>query len=711
MTFGNNGLSTLTFGDFRLDPANLELHKHGLRIHLAQQPGRILAMLASRSREIVTREELRRELWCEDTFVDFEHGLNNCIKQVRAALNDDAANPRYIETIPRRGYRFMAPVEAVKVAGIVAEPAEEVQAAGAAADAAVADSGSVKRHGKVNWIAVGAVALLVGLAATLYEAREQRVRADARFKDLRAVANSLMFDVHDSIQDLPGSTPARKLVVERALAQLDNLARDAGSDASLQRDLAMAYEKAGTVQGNPFGANLGDTQGALNGYRKALGIRQSLLKANPNSIDETIALARVERLTGAVLANRGEPDSVRQLKVALETAEQASRIAPSNPAVLQELQASYYLLAVVLDGDGDYQAAVGYLRKELPIAEDRARGAGGDRALRREPGRVEAKLGYALARMGSRKEGMEHTRRGIQVLETLAADETDAESSRWLGMAHWMMGDILLMESDAAGARRNYEEQRRIAKALAEADPANAVIQYDLGCASARAGNANALAGNQASGLEMMNQAAGMLELQLARDPAYTEPRYCLAASFIWMGEALGRMGEDGRALESYQKGLAIWKELAGHAKGTAAEADVALFYARMGAALAKLGKGEAASQEYERALGIVEPIAAADTSMIEAQYVVADAYSGLGELSQILASDGRVSVQQRMRYWSEARAWYQRSLDVWGRMLNPGARTPVGFASGNRRRVARELASCDAALGAMKRRELARAG
>lgn len=103
----------LAFGDFRLNTRGLELRKDGIRIRMRQQPARVLALLARRSGDIVTREELQSELWGEDTFVDFERGLNNCIKQIRQALNDDPANPTYLETIPRQGYRFLARVESM----------------------------------------------------------------------------------------------------------------------------------------------------------------------------------------------------------------------------------------------------------------------------------------------------------------------------------------------------------------------------------------------------------------------------------------------------------------------------------------------------------------------------------------------------------------------------------------------------------------------
>jgi len=551
-----------------------------------------------------------------------------------------------------------------------------------------------------------AVTVLAGLAITLREAqiaREQQARAEARFNDVRALANSLMFDVHDSIQYLPGSTPARKLLVARAQRYLDSLARDAASDASLQRELATAYEKVGTVQGNPFGANLGDTQGALDSYGKTLAIRESLWKANPNNVDDEVALARSQRLIAAVLGNRGDPTSIPKLRHAVATAERALQIAPSNPAVLQELQAGYYLLSTLLDGAGDYQAASGYLQKELPIAEARLRAAPDDRVLRRELGQAHVKFGYALARLGSRKEGLDHSHRGIQILESLAVDGTDAESSRWLGMAHWMLGDILLLDGDAKRALQSYYKQLRIVEPLATADPTNAVLQYDFGCAHARVGNALAILGDRRSGLVMFNRAIQMFEAQLARDPVYIEPRFCLAASHIWMGEAFARTGNTAQALSSYQRGMAGWVPLALHDEGTATQAVIAGFRTKIGLLLAKMGKRDQSSEEAQRGLKIAQSITAANPNILEAQYNLADAYSGLAQLSQMQALDVSQPVEQQIRYWKEARSYSQRSMDAWQRIHNPGARTPVGFACGNPRKVALEIAKCDAALARLR--------
>src|ERR1700716_2187028 len=99
------------FGIFEVDLNALELRKHGLRLKLPEQPFQILVMLLERPGEIITRDELRNRLWQTDTFVDFDHGLNNAVMRLREVLGDSSDNPRFVETIPRRGYRFIAHVD------------------------------------------------------------------------------------------------------------------------------------------------------------------------------------------------------------------------------------------------------------------------------------------------------------------------------------------------------------------------------------------------------------------------------------------------------------------------------------------------------------------------------------------------------------------------------------------------------------------------
>src|SRR5579864_8560059 len=108
-----SSVRTVRFGVFEVDLRAGELRKKGIRIKLQGQPFLLLITLIKQRGELVTREELRRTLWTEDTFIDFDHSLGTGVNKLREVLGDSAANPRFIETLPRRGYRFIAPIEVV----------------------------------------------------------------------------------------------------------------------------------------------------------------------------------------------------------------------------------------------------------------------------------------------------------------------------------------------------------------------------------------------------------------------------------------------------------------------------------------------------------------------------------------------------------------------------------------------------------------------
>lgn len=116
MALEKRSSGVLWFGTFEVDVRAGELRKQGKRIKLQEQPFQVLAVLVQRSGEVVTREELRKQIWPEDTFVDFDNSLNTAVNKLREALGDSADNPRFIETLPRRGYRFLAPIHGIRVA-------------------------------------------------------------------------------------------------------------------------------------------------------------------------------------------------------------------------------------------------------------------------------------------------------------------------------------------------------------------------------------------------------------------------------------------------------------------------------------------------------------------------------------------------------------------------------------------------------------------
>ena len=185
---GSSG--AVRFGVFEADLKAGELRKHGIRIKLQDQPFEILAMLLERPGELVTREELRLKLWPADTFVDFDHGLNNAINRLREALNDSADAPRFIETLPRRGYRFIAEVNGcAKTASRNIAPTECVETKEAPGtlreERAAATKPSLDRrsHRLGRWgFAAASVGIAVALILGLYLDRQRLFGTNARAK-------------------------------------------------------------------------------------------------------------------------------------------------------------------------------------------------------------------------------------------------------------------------------------------------------------------------------------------------------------------------------------------------------------------------------------------------------------------------------------------------------------------------------------------------
>src|SRR5258708_14806660 len=156
------GPEVVRFGDCALDLRSGELIRDGNRCLLPDQPFRILALLLRHPGSVVTREDLRREIWRDDTFVDFEHGLNAAVKRLRAMLGDSATAPRFIETLPRRGYRFIGDLAPVPETLDPSVPAEAAPAR--------------RTRVRAAW-AGGILLLVVALGAVLLRQPARSVRA------------------------------------------------------------------------------------------------------------------------------------------------------------------------------------------------------------------------------------------------------------------------------------------------------------------------------------------------------------------------------------------------------------------------------------------------------------------------------------------------------------------------------------------------------
>jgi eukaryotic-like serine/threonine-protein kinase len=236
-------------------------------------------------------------------------------------------------------------------------------------------AGKFVRRNRYLLAATAAFTLLVFLGVTVIlreaqVARVQEARAERRFNDVRSLANSLLFEIHDSIRDLPGSTAARKLLVDRALLYLDSLAQESSGTPGLQRELATAYERVGDVQGNPYYANLGDTSGAIASYRKALNIMLALADTNRGSYEDRTTLVEIYMDLGIALEAAGDfTASLDALQHSYPIAKRLVRERPNNPQAQEQLAGVCFILANGLADIGNIPRSLDYYRQSATIRE------------------------------------------------------------------------------------------------------------------------------------------------------------------------------------------------------------------------------------------------------------------------------------------------------------------------------------------------------
>jgi TolB-like protein/DNA-binding winged helix-turn-helix (wHTH) protein/Tfp pilus assembly protein PilF len=242
----------LRFGVFEVNLAAHEVRKHGVRVKLAGQPFEILTLLLEHPYQIVTRVRLRERLWPADTFVDFEHSLNSAIKKLRAALGDSPENSRYVETVPRVGYRFIAPVERLTPPAALSPPVSEPPSLGAPSD------GVHRFLGRRGYAAAAALAVLAA-TAVLYSWRSAASRRAAPpgnivlavlpFENLSGDAQQEYFSdglTEEMILQLGRIEPRRMTVIARESVMRYKSDRERLEHAA--RDLGVQYVLVGTVR-------------------------------------------------------------------------------------------------------------------------------------------------------------------------------------------------------------------------------------------------------------------------------------------------------------------------------------------------------------------------------------------------------------------------------------------------------------------------------
>jgi eukaryotic-like serine/threonine-protein kinase len=270
-------------------------------------------------------------------------------------------------------------------------------------------------------------------------ARAERERAERHFGDVRKLVNSFLFEVHDAVQDLPGSIPARKLLVQNALSYLDVLSREAAHDPVLKRELAIAYRKVGDLQGRGGRPNTGDGKGAVDSYTKAIALFDELLARDAGDAETSLEMAEALKERAWVHFLRSNDEQAGQdIRRAVELGTALYVRAPNDPRVLATLADAEVALAWTLDRKGDSAGAIALVEKALAKFERVTQGGTMDGPLSVKYGGAYHTLAQFLTRdqVGRKyREALDVMQKALAIHRPLA-DKNPGDAIALTGVAH-----------------------------------------------------------------------------------------------------------------------------------------------------------------------------------------------------------------------------------------------------------------------------------
>lgn len=523
-----------------------------------------------------------------------------------------------------------------------------------------------------NKIGVATAALIVlvllgGIAATAWEARRARAesaKAQQRFIQVRKLAHSVLFDYHDDIAALPGSTKVRERLVKDSLEYLDSLSQEAGSDRSLMRELAAAYEKVAAVQGGTAASahgtvlstsNLGDTPGAIASLAKAVAIRERLVALEPNNPAIRNDLAYSYSFLCEDYLLTGPPEKTAAYsRQAITVLELSRTTEPANEDVQYRLLVVYLGLAKVLGSPavanlGDTKGALEYMSKAQAVAEKLAADHPTNLAYQQALGGLYNAYASILGSIGKESEQLAANQRAVAIDQSLV--KQDASNTLYrseLAIQLGNLGGTMLRMGDNNGALENFKQAQGIYESLAAADPNDAGILRNSAVGHRNLGTARAATGDRSGAPGDFHRALQIFAELVARDPKNPDLRRQWATTYLSLSRFQSQSDDLNGAVDSAAQGIKIAEALVA-ASPTNASASNAL-------------------------------------ALIDLQ---------LGAAHAALAA--KTGPRKGSPEWRAARDAYQKSLEIFQEMKNKG--TLKGADANKPDELAKEIAKCDAAL------------
>ncbi|HQZ83530.1 MAG TPA: protein kinase [Pyrinomonadaceae bacterium] len=411
------------------------------------------------------------------------------------------------------------------------------------------------------------IAVAAGIFATLWQARiaeAERARAERRFEDVRALANSFLFEITPDIERLPGSTPAKVKLVTRALEYLNKLTLDSNSDPELMREIARAYDKVGDVQGNPSAPNIGDIKGALSSYQKALDIRLALAERSPNDIELMSGIADDYHMLGTLESFGGDyAKATPLLDRSLELREQVLAADADNFVFRNKYASTIRARGLIPFYDGDNRSAIEYFKRSQALYGS---------LLKQQPENddVAADYYYLFVNIGEAQgweneldAALEKVQIGVDGLKQIAARHpADRSFQRTLHLAYSRLGTAFEdLEKFGLGIDA-YSTALAIAKTSSESDPTDQTAKRDVALAYKKLGQCQEGAGKLADSLRSIQNAIAVFTELSEADPNNFEVLYDVANTTFSLGMTYASMKNYPEAINTYGRSLDKFKNV-----------------------------------------------------------------------------------------------------------------------------------------------------
>jgi non-specific serine/threonine protein kinase/serine/threonine-protein kinase len=421
----------------------------------------------------------------------------------------------------------------------------------------------VRRHKVAAPLVASAALLIIGFGATAWwEAR----RAERRFQEVRGLAHSVLFELHDAIEKLPGSTAARELLVRRALEYLQNLSREAGSNAGLQREVAIGYERVAVVQGFLGESNLGRVGAALDSFQKSEDILDRLRQRNPSDRSLLHDYRRVLNELAVAYGSSGNfQKSEETARKSVAAAESDVRAAPADAFAIANLATADGVLADKFTDQEQYTQAIPLRQKTEELAR---------RVVELKPG--------------------------------------DVESARNLALAEKKLGALLGVTRRYEECRQEYERARDIDEQRCARFPTDLHSKLDLSYDYSDLGWVTARMGAFDDALVSHRRALALREEAAKADPNDNRAAVAVASSTDRIGVVLHKKGDLGGSLAELQSAAALYEKIANRpAPDWATVRSLAEVRVDIAETLVDMGARRRAADEYRKARELYESLKA----------------------------------------------------------------------------------------------------